>query len=158
MTAFLAKIDQDMASQQFCKLRVSSSQDRKAIHEYCEQQLKWSHAGYCDTKIETKKISRYWCETCKEWKAESESKMDYCCTDEDGCQACSEWAILCLKCNAVIWTQDAHEDSSYKRKQTMLNNAILVFCGDPYSDKNRALIKSTGMRTRTFRRKMRKHK
>ncbi len=153
----MEKIKQDMASQEFCNLKVPCPQDRKAIHEYCEQQGGWSHVGYCDTKTESTKISRYWCKTCKDWKLDSGSKTSYCCVDEDGLQACSDWAILCLKCNAVIWTQDAHEDPCYKRKQTMLNNAILIFCGNPYSEKNRALIKSTGMRTRTFRRKIREH-
>jgi hypothetical protein len=114
-----------------------------------------THIGYYDPIYASNTITtnRYWCHQCKVWKLEKETRTSYCCTDEDGNQDCSDWAILCLSCDNVVWNQDPHEDSSYKRKQKKTNNAMIIFVGDVNLEKNRELIKSIGMRTRTVPRK-----
>jgi hypothetical protein len=139
----------------YVKLQISSSEIRKTIHKYCEKQPNLTHIGYYDSRYVSNNTNKYWCDVCKIWKLddEKETRTSYCCIDENGNQGCSDWGILCLHCDNIVWNHDAHEDSSYKRKQKITNNAMLIFIGDVYLEKNRELIKSIGMRTRTIQKK-----
>jgi hypothetical protein len=123
----------------FVKLEIYDSTIRKTIHEYCEKHTDFTHISYYNKEFETNTKTKYWCDDCHEWKLDEskQTKIRYCCENEYGGQGCPDWTIICTICGHVIWHQDAHDDSNYKRKQTLANNAILIFRGDMYTKENK---------------------
>jgi hypothetical protein len=140
----------------YVKLEIPDSAIRKTIHEYCEKQSDLTHISYYNKECKHDSLkSEYWCDECKHWKRDDskQTKIRYCCENEYGGQGCLDWIIRCTHCGGVIWHQDAYDDSNYKRKQTITNNAMLIFRGDMYIKENKELIKSIGMKTRTVNKK-----
>lgn len=138
------------------KLEILDPKIRKCIHEYCDKQPNLTHISYYNKECEqSTKKTKYWCNQCRTWKLDesTETRTHYCCEDEYGGQGCPDFAIMCVTCDNVIWNQDANDDSDYKRKQIISNNAMLIFSGDVYAEKNKQLIKSIGMRQRSVNKK-----
>ncbi len=159
MSHDLANLLEQVKVHGYIKLESVDSNQRKLIHEYCELQPNLTHISYYDEKFEHIFKTKYWCSLCKNWKLDENSKeikMRYCCENANGSQGCPDWDILCVQCGTIIWNQDAHDDSNYKRKQSRFNNAMLIFYGDVYLEQNKQLIKSIGMRMRTVNKKNKK--
>lgn len=141
-------------------VNVVDSAERKIWHIWAEEN-KLAHLSYRDKKYKSEYSCRYWCKKCNEWRDKLRGCTRYNCCD-DG--TCTDYTIYCNKCETdddktVLWTQDAHEYSEYKRKAFDKSNCILITNdNDLRSDKNKKLFKEYGITYRNACRQWKKQK
>jgi hypothetical protein len=100
-------------------MHVPNSKDRKAIHEYAEKNNLKSKS-YLDKTKEYEERRSFFCQYCK-WITDVTTK--YCCIDDKGNQACSEFIVVCNKCEEIVWSDDPN---GYKMKHWPGKNMIIL--------------------------------
>lgn len=130
-TSPLSREDQDLIeSGQFIKLCVCDAQQRKSIYTWCQAQG-YFHVGYIDENRHNEENGYvFYCDECRDWKSGEQTFTEYCCTDSDGNQRCSDWTVRCRKHpDEVIWSADGVADG-YKHKLYKRNNMIAIHKND----------------------------
>jgi hypothetical protein len=127
-------------------LEEQDTEKRRSIHNMLARG--WVHLSFFDPTRPHVPRKNMFCEDCNRWVFCDRASRYYCCVDDFGEPACSNYSLTCPTCEGFL------DDT--KEKNTRTNNVMFVIMQSSLDAKvTTKLIRNlTGMRTRTIRRKL----